>query len=365
MISGFPRLFYFLNIHTYMSVASDPEETQDYNNNNDIDETESVAPTFNIDNLPPSFKKFLQDNAIDPKVYTVTDLPRYIRLNTHCPANTLPTLNDLKIQLDTQQVWQVKDGIFGFIHAKQRLVDIKAYTNHTVFGIDLSSAMAVEALDLTPDDQVLDLCCAPGAKLCMIANKLGNDGVGTVTGVDIAKHRLATCRSMVKKYSVGNRVRLFDADGTTFKIPPPARVGGRLIVGGCSSTSKEEDDHHATTTTAAAADSSSNNNDGSEPVTKKRRKNTSTTKPFWASKFLRNDTQDSPHLYDKVIVDAECTHDGSISHILKYETWGWDAFEKNFMNPDRLSTICELQVERQVFRHPAITAIDHSCVWTI
>ena len=26
--------------------------------------------------------------------------------------------------------------------------------------------------------------------------------------------------------------------------------------------------------------------------------------------------------YDKVIVDAECTHDGSIRHILKYNEWG-------------------------------------------
>ena len=27
-------------------------------------------------------------------------------------------------------------------------------------------------------------------------------------------------------------------------------------------------------------------------------------------------------LYDKVLVDAECTHDGSIKHLAKFEKWG-------------------------------------------
>ncbi|KAI9247472.1 S-adenosyl-L-methionine-dependent methyltransferase [Phascolomyces articulosus] len=300
-------------------MPSDPEETQDYNELPIDSTTTTTIVPFNIDNLPPSFQNFLKDNAIDPQIYTVVDLPRYIRLNTH--LKNLPTLEELKNQLDTEQVWQVKEGIFGFLHAKQRLVDVEAYKSHKIFGIDLSSAMAVDALELQINDQVLDLCCAPGAKLCMIANLLGNDGYGTVTGVDIASHRLATCRSMVKKYNVGNRIRLFEADGTTFQIPPPARVGGRVIFA---------DDHDE------------------PPVTKKRRKNDSDCiikKPFWASKLLRFDTQVASCLYDKVLVDAECTHDGSISHILKYEKWGWDAFEKNFMNPDRLSTICELQVK--------------------
>ena len=146
--------------------------------------------------------------------------------------------------------------------------------------------MAVDALELQSDDQVLDLCCAPGAKLCMIANLLGNGGDGTVTGVDIASHRLATCRSMVKKYSVGNRGRLFDADGTTFCIPPPTRVGGRVIV-------KDNDNNN---------DNDASSSQQEEPVTKKRRKTNKSEqkKPFWASKLLRFDTQDSPNLYDKV-----------------------------------------------------------------
>lgn len=203
------------------------------------------------------------------------------------------------------------------------LITFVSYKDHAIFGIDLSSAIAVEALDIQKDDQVLDLCCAPGAKLCMIANILGRDGLGTATGVDLAGHRLATCRSLLKKYKVGEKVRLFEADGTTFGVPPPSRLGSRMIL----SQTKQ------------------NQHDEKDMTTRKRQK-MELVKPFWASRLLRFDNQTpSPDaLYDKVLVDAECTHDGSIAHILKYEKWGWDTFEKNFMDPNRIDTIAELQV---------------------
>lgn len=57
-----------------------------------------------------------------------------------------------------------------------------------------------------------------GAKLCMLADMLGS--TGSLTGVDVAKHRLAACRTMLQKYSLGDRSRLFVADGTSFSILP-------------------------------------------------------------------------------------------------------------------------------------------------
>ncbi|KAL9546028.1 hypothetical protein MBANPS3_006863 [Mucor bainieri] len=283
----------------------------------------SNATPFDVSKLPDSFQKFLKDNSIDPQIYTVARLPRYIRTNTHLPADKRPSLHDLRAQFQTDKV-QAVDGLEHFFSVQledttQRISDIPAYKEHAIFGIDLSSAIAVEALEVQKDDQVLDLCCAPGAKLCMIANLLGRDGLGTATGVDLAGHRLATCRSLLKKYKVGEKVRLFEADGTTFSVPPPSRLGGRMI-------------HSNSTTT-----------DDKDTAARKRQK-TLAVKPFWASRLLRFDQQTaSPLLYDKVLVDAECTHDGSIAHILKYEKWGWDTFEKNFMDPHRIDTIAELQ----------------------
>ena len=53
---------------------------------------------------------------------------------------------------------------------------------------------------------------------------------------------------------------------------------------------------------------------------------------------------DAVGLYDCAMVDAECTHDGSVKHITKYDQWGWDTFERRFLDPQRISTITELQV---------------------
>ncbi|KAI8082564.1 S-adenosyl-L-methionine-dependent methyltransferase [Gilbertella persicaria] len=250
-----------------------------------IDQPTTKVSSFDIDKLPASFKQFLKENDIDPEIYTVATLPRYVRLNTHLPTEKRPTVHDLRQQLDTEEVYPVKglENFFRIQLSSKRISDTQAYKDHTIFGIDLSSAIAVEALDIKPDDQILDLCCAPGAKLCMVANVLGREGLGTATGVDLAGHRLATCRSLLKKYKVGEKVRLFEADGTRFQVPPPSRLGNRVI---------------------------QTNQDS-------KRAKPETVKPFWASRLLRFDRQIKADLYDKVLVDAECTHDGSILHILK------------------------------------------------
>jgi len=71
-----------------------------------------------------------------------------------------------------------------------------------------------------------------GAKLCMLADTLGT--TGSLTGVDVAKHRLAACRTMLQKYCLGDRTRLFVADGTLFSILPVnsrmRRMEGILIL---------------------------------------------------------------------------------------------------------------------------------------
>lgn len=59
-----------------------------------------------------------------------------------------------------------------------------------IVGMDVASGVAVESLQLKSGERVLDLCCAPGAKLCMIADAIGPDGI--VLGV--VSYRLRTCR---------------------------------------------------------------------------------------------------------------------------------------------------------------------------
>lgn len=68
-----------------------------------------------------------------------------------------------------------------------KIASSDAYKAGSIYGIDASSGAAVLALDPQPGEHILDLCCAPGAKLCMIADLLGREG--SVTGVDVSKVR--------------------------------------------------------------------------------------------------------------------------------------------------------------------------------
>jgi SAM-dependent methyltransferase len=164
--------------------------------------------------------------------------------------------------------------------------------------MDITSGIAVYALELSPTDQVLDLCCAPGAKLCLIAEQLANTspsstkGIGTVTGVDISSHRIATCRSLLRKYPAPGlpRVRLFKADGTTFSVYAPSRVGPHW-------TRPNLEQILATNQTANT-------------------KSTTILKPFHAPKTLRHDPQlvHPALLYDKVNSSIQKVY--KISHSL-------------------------------------------------
>ncbi|KAI3701784.1 hypothetical protein L6452_27126 [Arctium lappa] len=51
----------------------------------------------------------------------------------------------------------------------------------------------------------------------------------------------------------------------------------------------------------------------------------------------------SQHGYDKVLVDEECTHDGSIKHIQKFENWGWTTLERRFLDAERTDDLTVLQ----------------------
>ncbi|KAK3832401.1 MAG: S-adenosyl-L-methionine-dependent methyltransferase [Linnemannia gamsii] len=375
------------------------------------------SKTFSLDNLPTEFVAFLAKNEIDPAIYTVTDLPRYVRLNPD-PHLTI-TPEELEKQLGTKV--EPVPGLEAFcrLDGSAKLRNTQAYKDGRIFGMDLSSGIAVYALDVQPGEHVLDICCAPGAKLCMIAGLLTNSGnvrsdrfgggnqlqmdiTGTVTGVDISPHRLSTCRSLLKRHRLQQCARLFQADGTTFSVLRPSAIDTirARIMANPSGAKKTAPDPQSSAQSKRALDDDEDEYDdygnseisqmvvdgGQESAARqqfhinslenettfKRHKvaldtlkglcsgstgettlfngtetNGSQEKivPFFAPKILRNDPQlrTEAYKYDKVIVDAECTHDGSIAHILKYEAWGWDSFHKNFMSQDRLDSLSDLQ----------------------
>ncbi|KAK6924496.1 SAM-dependent methyltransferase RsmB/NOP2-type [Dillenia turbinata] len=268
--------------------------------------------------LPDEFLDFLKENGLDPSIYAMADsTPRYIRYSN----------SKLK----------------GLCRRKGLLFQI--------YGIDAASGAAVSALNISFGDHVLDLCAAPGAKICMILDILGNSG--SVTGVDVARHRLAACRTMLQKYALGDRCRLFVADGTTFSIIPSRGLDYDFNLS--SSPLEERVDAFKEWT--------------SRRPWKERKLAAKAAVKGQSVKGLRNPelifygphsgviglTKDEVYEsassekmttegYDKVLVDAECTHDGSIKHIQKFENWGWKTLPHRVLNAERTDCLTLLQV---------------------
>ncbi|KAI3977297.1 hypothetical protein MKX01_030734 [Papaver californicum] len=168
--------------------------------------------------LPEAFLSFLNENGLDSSIYASTTThttPRYIRVKPSEGEAHIPELEaEVNCKLDKVD-WLPN---FYSIPPHIQIASTNSYHQGNIYGMDAASGAAVLALNVVPGDHVLDLCAAPGAKFCMLADLLGSSG--SLTGVDIAKHRLAACRTMLQKYSLSDRCRLFVADGTSFSLIP-------------------------------------------------------------------------------------------------------------------------------------------------
>ena len=249
--------------------------------------------------LPGIFKEFCIENGIDPQIY---DQPQkqYFYTEASINGDTVELVGkafpcDLIINF-----YQITTENFQFSTSK-------LYQEGKLLPMDLSSGLAVKLLELKSSDHVLDLCCAPGGKLILSSFLQGKSNfaepeeVGTLTGVDLASHRLSICRSMIKKYKV-QCARLFCADGTKFNEPV------RKFINPSSETKSQVQVFHETTA------------------------------------FRKRPSQSiDPPEYDKVLVDAQCTHDGSIKHIRKHEQNNWEGFDLTQFKHENLKKLYKIQ----------------------
>jgi len=215
------------------------------------------------------------------------------------------------------------------------------------------------ALAPNPGEAVLDLCCAPGAKLALIADILwmaaqatspdsgaGPPSVGVVTGIDVSACRLSTARSLMHKYGIHN-CRLIWADGTTWQpIQPPLeskwwvedvplcianpKKFRRILHGASSPSPSTETGPPPEGVTVVEPDSGAararhkhrkRSHDDSGPVSK-----------------TATDT-----LFPRVLVDAECTHDGSVKHVAKLQAKNELHQMHGVQDAAALEALCDLQ----------------------
>ncbi|XP_068305024.1 rRNA (cytosine-C(5))-methyltransferase NOP2C-like isoform X1 [Pyrus communis] len=297
--------------------------------------------------LPDAFLDFLKENGLDPSIYSEShSTPRYIRLKPGLEARIEEIEAEIKWKLEEVE-WL--PGFYA-LPPDVQIANSNAYREGKIYGIDAASGAAVSALDISAGDHVLDLCAAPGAKLCMISDLLGDSG--SVTGVDVSSHRLAACRTMLQKYALGNRCRLFVADGTNFSLIPrrvhsdpkscESALEENLTFKEWTSRRPWKERKQAARIRKSDAVRSGNQlpdliyygcHSGVVGLTKSELYQT-----FRDDEYLS-------YGYDKVLVDAECTHDGSIKHVQKFEQWGWETLQRRVLDAERSDSLTVLQLK--------------------
>lgn len=270
--------------------------------------------------LPQDFVHFLQSNGVPLDAFREggalsTPATRYVRV---CPRGALASSHPagaarqaavaeaLGLSAVERVAWLHRGegdaAEWAEVYACDATTNLsrtRAYQEGHLYGVDAASVFAVRCLDPRPGDRVLDLCCAPGAKLCALADAVLPDG--EAVGVDVAPHRLAACRNVLRKYAVTN-ARLSLGDGAVWDpraaewldLGPPPRGRGQR--------GRKRRRDAAAAAEAAAAHAAR----GEEPEEQEEAPQESET-------------------FDRVLVDAECTHDASLRHVEKFGSqWGWE-----------------------------------------
>jgi 16S rRNA C967 or C1407 C5-methylase (RsmB/RsmF family) len=166
--------------------------------------------------------------------------------------------------------------------------------------MDAASGAAVAALQVRPGQRVLDLCCCPGAKLCAVLACLG--GRGELHGIDPDHGRMALCKNIVERTlgGVGSsdaHVRLGIDDGTRFD-------GAFAHIAFDSSAWREEL-------------AGRTRDDGRKRRNKSARaREAKRLRALGPASRVPQDPGEGQG-YDRVLVDADCSHDGSYKHLAK------------------------------------------------
>ena len=280
--------------------------------------------------LSPKLHEFYNTHidAVQSLLSSDLKLPRFVRLNPRYEQEETLSMLTAEMQHAPKQITWL-DSSLGFfaVGGEFKLAQSASFRSGRVYGMDVSSGAAVAALlsdrydkkkfesrDAESEDfRVLDLCCCPGLKLCAIADILiSKPNTVNVVGVDISEQRLSLCKKIIKKYHVdpmtsGRKsdrksnlsIRLYHADGVSFGT----KTGANKIV--FDSGAALEDSCHA-----------GKRKRMNKSARAREKKKLGTLRSLDLTEALRVQNNASEvQQFDRVLVDAECTTDGSIKHM--------------------------------------------------
>jgi 16S rRNA C967 or C1407 C5-methylase (RsmB/RsmF family) len=282
---------------------------------------------------------------------------RFVRLNPRFDREESIKLLEKEVKSKPLLVtWVGEEWGFYALPPIFPLASSACFKNGRVYGMDVSSGAGTAALfsdcqkgtcskNITNDNsnsnsnssdeiRILDLCCCPGLKLCAMADfwKTRANSTATVVGVDISEHRMALCKKIVQKYHIHKEssgsgpvdqsttnqcnIQLYCQDGTTFGM-------------------NEKDNNLVFDSRAALEDEVGRGkrkrmNKSARGRERKRLRQLATSD--WACREEHDDgdgdgddddgnkKEGNPNLpqikpFDYVLVDAECSTDGSLKHM--------------------------------------------------
>ena len=102
------------------------------------------------------------------------------------------------------------------LDGNQTICNFDLYKDGLLYGIDFGSLAVLEILNVQKGENFLDLCCAPGAKLANVCDKIeqqSNSKNSIIVGNDISKDRLNVTQSLINKYGFKEKIKLINIDG--------------------------------------------------------------------------------------------------------------------------------------------------------
>eukprot|EP01083_Nonionella_stella_P026626 73333_1 len=291
--------------------------------------------------IPDSLVQYFESNNVDLAILKLIDkIPRFVRTRQPNPITLQELEQEIRIYLslnsdeakliDTSAPLVSKTPLNDFyeLDSNIKIAYLESFKNGKIYGMDIASGICCRILAPQSKEHVLDLCCAPGTKLMYIAQLMNQ--IGSVTGVDISQNRLNIAKKLVRNHRITN-VRVFCRDGTSFNEKPDISMGFAT------------DEIHPSCW-------------NQQMIKKKRRKLRKQQRK--QNKSNANDIEEEEVLdiplkhkhihggvlYDKVLVDAQCTHDGSVRHLKKYrDEWGWNKLQQNVLNEQNVIETVALQ----------------------
>jgi len=132
--------------------------------------------------------------------------PTYVRLNTlKMPEETC--LQKLKGEGVTLEKEPFLKHTYRVVEAKKPLVRSQSFREGLFYVQDKASCLAVEVANPKPDDLVLDVCAAPGAKTTYMAQLMQNQGV--IYSVDYSRRRMQEWRHETRRMGVENALVIY------------------------------------------------------------------------------------------------------------------------------------------------------------